>query len=295
MNPQNNSAWETVPGLHPDYYSRIPNRLTAALLRSLKQPWPDAAVWLYLYSLVGFGCREFAIQTRDGRRFFIELEPGEFICSVKKLAELSGRNRRTLMKIIAAVAVEVRRTHKGGWPVYRLKPELEPVAMQNPDRAETPDISQENAVIHNHSPQGTENAPPATQNLHRVEKPDISQEKAVINSRIVPLPGQKLYPLEREYREKRKERKGVDNSSKKKDHAAHDPKERRSGKAVKLGNCLQDRNEQRKPTVSKERAMQILAEVRHKLPGDQLLALMRRYGITRPELDAACAQLSCEL
>jgi hypothetical protein len=53
-----------------------------------------------------------------------------------------------------------------------------------------------------------------------------------MRTEIAPPARQNLHPLEREYREKRKERKGVDNSSMKRDHAAHDPeREKKKGEA----------------------------------------------------------------
>ena len=150
-----------------------------------------------------------------------------------------------------------------------------PLVKQQYDSSEKPDISRKNAVIHNRSPQGTENVPHSTQNMHRVEGTDISGEKAVIHSQNVPPASENLYPKRENIERKEKEREGVDNSTGRRGHAAHSPQERRSGTAVRLGDCLRGLTEPPKSTVRKERALQILAELRDKLPGDQLLALMR--------------------
>jgi hypothetical protein len=266
MNPQKNSSRETaVPGIKPGYFSRIPNRLIADLLRSLKKPWPDEAVRLYLHSLVGFGNRRFIAEGLRGHRYVIQLDVGEFVCSVRKLAEISGRSRPVLKRLIGEFAVVTRLSHQSGFPVYRLKEEIEPPFKRIHDRVNQPSIAKNMVVIN--SPK----LPPTSRNLYHYRE-NIIREK------------------------KERERKNVDNSSLHSDPAAHDPKERKTGEAIPLSEILPAKKASvpQKPSVSKERALRRLAEIRHKIPWDQLIALMQRYGITSSELDAACDQMQIE-
>ncbi len=266
--PERSARQPAVPGIHPDYFSKISNRVICALLNNQSKPWPDDVVRLYIHALVSFGSREFSFKTTTGMLIDVILEPGELTCSIRHLSGMAGRTRARLSKIIITETEKVR-VINNCLPVYRLK--------------------------------GGKTEPGYNRNSSRVVSPDISKNSADTVPPKVTGVQQKIEPLEREnFRESEKKEK-VAHPNNQVDHATHDPLERRSGRTMVLGNCLpMDRSlkkfpEVKRPMLSKDKAMKSLAGMWEKLPGDQLVALMNRYNITHEEMKAACAQRELDL
>ncbi len=294
MSHQNTSQRrDTLPGVNPGYFSRIPNLLISDLLLSLDKPWSDEAVRLYVYTLVGFGQRRFTVELQKGNRFTVCLNAGEFICSLRKLAKMSGRGRSSLQAIIGRIAEKARRTQWGGLPVYRLKVNDGESCGEIQDRTKTPAIAPETAVVNSPSePPAAVSEPPDGHFRSRVDSAPISSKTSLINTPPGATSAPKSEPHKREniIREKIKREKGIDSKTDA-GHTAYDPKEKKRCGAVPIAEVLPVKKDAVSPAsaLPKTQALRWLVEFRRGISPDQLRTLMRRYGVTAEELDAACA------
>jgi len=139
----NNAARMTLSenafkGIHPNFYTRVSNRIILGLLAKLPKPWPDEAIEMFLTGLAGFGRREILLKVSETTWNRVTLERDEFVCSELRLMQLSGRGRKTIRRILLKLAAIVRRTCSGR-PIYRLT--CSPRDQAHADSGTTPEIT----------------------------------------------------------------------------------------------------------------------------------------------------------
>jgi len=105
--------------IKPQFYTRIPNDILIQLLQEQSKPWPDSAVWAYIFALAGFGDRQFTYKISNYATKTVQLKKYQFILSESRLAEISGRSRNTIHRLLQEVTRLVD-TAPGRRNIYQL-------------------------------------------------------------------------------------------------------------------------------------------------------------------------------